>query len=275
MSLLPGRLLCVMQGLVHGDGHQRLQCGCAVEAFCASTAAGEHRVIGSSANPSLPSAPSFPLQPAALRVFCSDFQRAAAPASWCACIAAFATYRLYCVHMKSTLPERCGQAGSDDSNGWRWPQEHGQLIEEVEAEGAWAWVGGLVPGGLTPSDAVWWNALRKPLGMRLAPSERATTVWAGLYACGALALAVASLTGGIIHQVPNPPPLSRASAIAACATLLQSCSMPMLNAFGCCTSTKSVYLLHWASPVDIGAAARLDACPVAAKRRGWNLQPPF
>lgn len=80
-------------------------------------------------------------------------------------------------------------------------QEHGRLRTPVAAQGAWAWHGGLVLGGLTSADAVWWNALRKPLGFTLGPGLRVTGIWAALYGLGALGAAVASLAGGIVHQV--------------------------------------------------------------------------
>ncbi|KAK9798604.1 hypothetical protein WJX73_007340 [Symbiochloris irregularis] len=79
-------------------------------------------------------------------------------------------------------------------------QEHGRLRTPVTAQGAWAWHGGLVLGGLTPADAVWWNALRKPLSFRLLPGLRITAIWLALYCLGGLGAAVASLAGGIVHQ---------------------------------------------------------------------------
>ena len=72
-----------------------------------------------------------------------------------------------------------------------------------DAEGAAAWHGGFVLGGLVPADIVWWNALRKPLAMGLRLGRRITAAWVVVHVIGALSLVLACQAGGIVHKVRN------------------------------------------------------------------------
>lgn len=80
-------------------------------------------------------------------------------------------------------------------------QRYGRLPASVAPEGAWAWHGGFVPFGISPEDVTWWEALRKPLFMRMQLAPGLASVWGLISALSAAALVTVGCSGGIIHQV--------------------------------------------------------------------------
>lgn len=89
-------------------------------------------------------------------------------------------------------------------------------MEALEEQAALAWPGGFVLGGLAPGQVLWWNALRKPLGMGLRLGPRLATAWAVAHGLAAMGLALSCRSGGVVHQARGPtrcaPPFLPASS---------------------------------------------------------------